>query len=136
MNAPATQSTKIDRAFAVQCLIHIVERTTKLLTASAQGRKWGQIAMVDVRALPEISKQFVEACGLRVGTPEPLIAQHIRQEVRQVRLLGELHATVSNLLMKCARESVAPETGDAFDTRHEILAVHELAVEFVTSFKS
>ena len=129
MNATAI---KLDRPFAVQCLTHILERTTKLIVTAGSGGKWGSIAMIDIRALPEISKQFVEACGLQPRETDPLPTS-LRAAVRQRRILGELHAAVSALLVGCARESVAPETGDAFGAAHEIHSVHDIAVAFVAS---
>lgn len=133
MNTAATQSPKLDRAFAVQCLTHILERTTKLLVTAGSGGKWGQIAMIDVRALPEIAKQFVEACGLRPHEIDPSFG--LSRAVRQRRILGELHAAVSALLVGCAQESVAPEVGDAFGATHELHRVHDIAVEFVAAFE-
>jgi hypothetical protein len=132
MNATAIPTPKIDRAFAVQCLTHILERTTKLLVTAASGGKWGQISMIDVRALPEISRQFVEACGLQAHSPEPQ-APWVRQVMRQRRVLGELHAAVSHLLVACAQESVAPQTGDALGATHEIHRVYDIAVAFAAA---
>lgn len=133
MNTVATKP-QIDRAFAVQCLTHILERTTKLLVTAGSGGKWGQIAMIDVRALPEIAKQFVEACGLQPHEIDPLPASP-RAAVRQRRVLGELHAAVSALLVGCAQESVAPEVGDAFGATHEVHRVYDYAVAFVAAFE-
>lgn len=56
-----------------------------------------------------------------------------RTAVRQRRILGDLHLAVSTLLIECARESVAPETGDALGTRHEIYRVCDLATELQAS---
>lgn len=131
MNAVAQPET--DYEFATTCLAQILERTSKLLIVATGGGNWSELRLQrDIAALPLCAAEFLVAVGLEKpdyaaagsGTPH-----------RAIRILGDLHGVVTALLVERAVHQVRPDLGESFATKHQMMQVYEIALEFAHAAK-
>lgn len=131
MNAPAAESTKIDHAFATQCLVSMIDRTTPLLTIAARGKGWDAHRRYDIEAIEQCAKKLLETLGL-TSDYRPFLSSG-NTPYHGIRMLGELQVAVSEQLSLCAQQHARPETPSRTFDADKMRHLYALAVEFVAS---